>query len=61
MPRYVEAFADVIYKGFYWVFGSFFADALPRQAEKIWICLGIILPTYLGPEFQRLLFAKKKK
>ena len=34
MPRYAEAIADVIYKGFFWVFGSFFADILSRQTEK---------------------------
>ena len=60
MPRYAEASADVIYKGFCWVFGSFFffffffADALPRQTEKFWNGVGILLPTYLAPEFRRL-------
>ena len=45
MPRYAKAIADIIYKGFYWVFGSFFADVLPRQTEKFWNYLGILLPT----------------
>ena len=34
-------------------FFLFFADALPRQTEQFWICLCILLPTYL-PEFPRL-------
>ena len=46
MPRYIEAIAN---------FGSFFANTLPRQTEKFWICLGILLPTHLAPEFRRLL------
>ena len=29
----------------------FFADALLRQTEKFWICLSILLLTYLAPEF----------
>ena len=32
----------------------FFVDALPRQTEKFWIYLGILLPTYLAPEFRWL-------
>ena len=46
MPRYIEAIAD---------FGSFFGNTLPRQTEKSWNCLGILLPTHLAPEFRRLL------
>lgn len=34
MPRYAEAIADVIYKGFVLVFGSFFADIWSRLTEK---------------------------
>ena len=51
MPRYVKAIADVIYKGFFWVFGnllSFFADVLLRQTEKFRNHLGISLPVYLA-------------
>ena len=51
---YAKAIAGMIYEGFWWVFGCFFADALPRQTEKYWICLGILLLTYLAPEFWRL-------
>ena len=57
MPRYVKAIADVIYKGFFWVFGnllSFFADVLLRQTEKFRNHLGISLPVYLAPEFWKL-------
>ena len=56
-PRYVKAIADVIYKGFFWVFGSllsFFADVLLRQTEKFQNHLGISLPVYLAPEFWKL-------
>ena len=35
-------------------FAIFFADAVPRQTEKFWIFLDILLPTYLSPEFRRL-------
>ena len=34
MLRYAEAIADEIYKGFCWVFGSFFANILLTQTEK---------------------------
>ena len=40
-------------KSWKFLFCFFFADALPRQTEKFWICLCILLPTYL-PEFRRL-------
>ena len=30
--------------------------ALPRQTEKSWICLGILLPTNLAPQFWRMFF-----
>ena len=49
MPTYAEAIADVIQKCFCWVFGSFFFffdDVLPREAEKFWNRLGILLPRY---------------
>ena len=36
----------------------FLAKALPRQNEKLWICLGILLPMYLAPEFQRKVESK---
>ena len=32
----------------------FFSNRLPRQTENFRICLSILLPTYLVPEFQRL-------
>ena len=32
----------------------FFPNRLPRQTENFRICLNILLPTYLVPEFQRL-------
>ena len=51
MLRYAKAIADMIYKGFCWVFHSFFADALPRQTEDFWVCLHILLLMYLAPEF----------
>ena len=35
MPSYAEAIFDVIYKGVCWVFGSFLAKVLPKQAEKL--------------------------
>ena len=35
MLRYGEAIANVIYKGFYLVFSSFYANILPRQTKKI--------------------------
>ena len=54
MLRHAKAIAPVIYKGVYWVFSRFFADALLRQTEKSWNCFGILLPTYLAPEFRRL-------
>ena len=44
----------VILFGFCWVFGNFFADILPKQSEKFWNCLIILLLTYLAPEFRRL-------
>ena len=40
-------------KSWQFFFFFFFADALPRQTEQFWICLCILLPTYL-PEFPRL-------
>ena len=54
MLRYPEATANVICKGFCYVFGSLFADVLPKQTEKVRRCLRILLPTPLPPEFQRL-------
>ena len=56
MLRYTEAIADARNKGFCWVFGSFFARVLPRQTEKIWNRLGILMPTHLAPEFWRLYY-----
>ena len=52
MPRNAKAIADVIYKGVYWVFGRFFADALPKQTEKFWNRL--VIANVLAPEFRRL-------
>ena len=57
LERYVKAIADVIFKGFFWVFGSllsFFADVLLRQTEKFRNHLSILLPVYLAPEFWKL-------
>ena len=54
MPRYAKVIADVIYRGFFWVFGRFFADVLSKQTEKFWNRLGNLLPMYLAPEFRRL-------
>ena len=50
MPRHAETIAEVIYKGIYWVFGRFFADALRRQTEKFWNRLGIanVLSTWIS-------------
>ena len=56
MPTYAEAIANVIYKGFCWVFGNFFDSILPRQTKKFWNRLNILLPTYLAREFWRLIF-----
>ena len=54
MPWYVEAFADVIYRGLCLVFGSFFVDLLLRHTEKFLNRVGILLLRYLAPEFRRL-------
>ena len=54
MPSYAEAIADVMYKSFCRVVDSFFANALPRQTEKFRICLSILLPRHLAPEFRRV-------
>ena len=54
MLRYAKAIADIIHKGFCWVFSSFFVNVLPRQTEKFWDYPGIsLLLTFLAPEFQR--------
>ena len=33
MPKYGEAIADITNKDFSWIFGSFFADVLPRYCK----------------------------
>ena len=54
MSRYAQAIADAICKGFCWVCNSFFADVMLRQTEKFCNCLGILLSTYLAPEFVQI-------